>query len=113
MQSFVPTIVAVSLPLSALWASANTNNIHIANPDLRVHRAIPVGASDLASAKAYGSNKTDHSSIINSDTLIDDGSQCLTTPRKRGQYSPAEPDLEMQKLGNGVHIDRSYGVRSN
>lgn len=106
VETFVPTVVALSLPLSAMWAAAKTNHVHIAKPDRRHHHAIPVG---LASAKAYGVTVTD-----GSDTLIDDDSTTLTSTSKWGPLGGSpKPDVEMQKFGDGVHVDRTYSVRSD
>ena len=116
MGSFVPTVVAISLPLSAMWAAVNNSNVHIANANSRVHRAIPVGGPDLASGKAYGTNKETFSdSIKTTDTLVDDGgsSTGLTTPKRKARFSKEDDDLEMQRVGEGVQVDRSYSVRSD
>ena len=50
--SFVPTVVALSLPLSAMWAAVNTSNFHIANEPraaaLPYSRFMNYWATDLA-----------------------------------------------------------------
>ena len=98
-----------------MWAAVNTNNVQIANPKARAHRAIPVGVEDLESGKAYGSSKDNYrSTITTSDTLFDDDSTALTTPGKKTRFSDEGADHEMQKMGEGgVKVDRTYSVRSD
>ena len=93
-----------------MWAAVNNNNVHIANAKSRGHRIIPVGGPDLASGKAYGSNMSD--SVKTDDTLVEDESTRLT-PKKKTRFSTTDEDLEMQKLGDGVQVDRTYSVRSD
>ena len=93
-----------------MWASANTNNVNIAKCSDRNQRFIPVGASDIASGKTYGSKDTSTSNT--SDTLVDDEATGLT-PRRPQQSPTSTTDLEMQKLGQGVQVDRTYSVRSD
>ncbi|KAK5114085.1 hypothetical protein LTR62_002654 [Meristemomyces frigidus] len=140
IQSFVPTIVAVFLPLSGMWASTQTNSSKLIRSDSRFRRAIPVGATDLSSAKAYGSGKAVSDGT---DTLVEDDEDdgldtthghyaCSTSPdggkmtirsksRSQGQGQHAGDgksnfgeDLEMQAFGkNEVVVDRTYSVRSD
>lgn len=108
MQIFGPTVVALCLPLSAMWAAANTNNVHIADPDPQHRRVIPIGQKDLASGKAYGGTST-----TTSDTPIDDDSTIATSPTKgTGFNKTSQSDLEMQKLEDGVQGGRTDNVRS-
>lgn len=105
IQSFVPVIVALSLPLSGMWAAVNTNNIHIANPDPRKHRVIPLGVSTTT----YGGSSTTRPSATS--TYYDDEKYGLTTsPRQAGRL---ESDLEMQRISDGVNVERTYSVRSD
>lgn len=115
MQSFVPTIVALSLPLSAMWAAVNTTKIHIADADVRFDRSIPVGVDSLASATAYGTNKKSFNTLDGAtDTLVDNEStRHLTSPQRRMEPATSRFDLEMQKLEDGVRVGRSYSVRSD
>ena len=83
LQSLVQTVVAIFLPLSGMWASAQTNDDKVVRPDARFHRAIPVGATDLSSAKAYGSTKTTDTTLVENDFDSDSG---------RYQYTAASSD---------------------
>lgn len=109
VQSFSPTVVALMLPLSAMWAAANTNNIHIADSDPQHRHAIPIGRRNLASGKAYGVTSTNMS-----DTLIDDASSLANSPSKEAGFTKTwQPDLEMMKLCEGAQVDRHHGVIAN
>ncbi|KAK5135897.1 hypothetical protein LTR08_004547 [Meristemomyces frigidus] len=113
INSFVPTVVAVFLPLSGMWASASTGKDKLARPDKRQHRAIPVGATDLSSAKAYGSAKsadTADSTLIGDDDIEHAGDKYLASA---AHGRAVEADLEMQQLNSGVVVDRTYSVRSD
>lgn len=105
MQSFGPTVVALMSPLSAMWAAANTNNIHIANSDPQHHRTIPIGRTNLASGKAYGATSTNMSS-----TLIDDTSTDTSTLANSPSKETWQTDLEMQKMCGAVQVDRHCDV---
>ena len=109
--SFVPTVVALSLPLSAMWAAVNTSNFHIANSDPRQRRQFPIGGPDLASGKAYGKHEYFTSTTNTNSTLVDDESHALTSTSRKPQ-SRNSHDLEMQKMSEGVQIDRTYSVRT-
>ncbi|KAK3673448.1 pheromone alpha factor receptor [Recurvomyces mirabilis] len=85
LQSLVQTVVAIFLPLSGMWASAQTGDDKVIRPDARFHRAIPVGATDLSSAKAYGSTKTNDTT----DTLVENDFDSETG---RYQYTAASGD---------------------
>lgn len=106
VQSFVPAIVAVSLPLSGMWAAVKTENFHIANANPRKHRVVPLGASD----QTYGGSSSKGPSTTSMN--YDDDKCGLTTPRKADRYN-SEADLEMQRMGDGVNVERSYSVRSD
>ena len=114
INSFVPTVVAVFLPLSGMWASASTNNEKLARSDDRYHRAIPVGTITLSSAKAYGSGKsadTVGSTLIGDDD-IEHSPKKFVISEAHG-HDAVEHDLEMQQLRSGVVVDRTYSVRSD
>ena len=117
-----------------MWASVQTNNAKLVRPDSRFHRAIPVGASDLSSAKAYGGSSSAKTSGTADTTVIDDddcvypgrnssggrgkimargGRAGVVTPANDGAEMMGEEDLEMQRLKNGVVVDRTYSVRSD
>ncbi|KAK0267764.1 pheromone alpha factor receptor [Friedmanniomyces endolithicus] len=130
INSLVPTVVAIFLPLSGMWASAQTANEKLVRSKSRFHRAVPVGATELSSAKAYGSTKTSDTA----DTLIDDdldeddntaaayhhhGSGRSRTTAMRSEDTP-RGGVEMgmvedpQRLKTGaVVVDRTYSVRSD
>ncbi|KAK1065347.1 pheromone alpha factor receptor [Friedmanniomyces endolithicus] len=130
INSLVPTVVAIFLPLSGMWANAQTANEKLVRSESRFHRAVPVGATDLSSAKAYGSTKTSDTA----DTLIDDdldeddntaaayhhhGSGRSRTTAMRSDDLP-RGGVEMgmvedpQRLKTGaVVVDRTYSVRSD
>lgn len=106
VQSFVPVVVAISLPLSGMWATVNTDNIHIANPNPRKHRRVPLGASSISkgsSSKGPPSTSTYH----------EDVKYGLTTPTKKISRPNSDVELEMQKIRNGVNVERTYSVRSD
>jgi hypothetical protein len=120
----VPTVVAVFLPLSGMWASAHTTNSNIACSSgmaavgIKNSHAVPVGGSDLTSAKAYGSTKgsgTD-SGFTADSTLYDD--EASLAPNHRHRENPEmqqlHGDVEMQRFKDrsGVVVDRTYSVRS-
>ena len=112
--SFVPTVVAISLPLSAMWAAVNTGHVHLEGPTPRARRVIPLAPSDLASGKSYGDKKdTFGESTKTTDSAIDDSSSTgLTTPRHKARFTPPDDDLEMQTVTEGVHVNRTFSVRS-
>ena len=99
-----------------MWASASTNNEKLVRSDDRHHhRVIPVGATDLSSAKAYsGGGKTADTAA---STLIGDEDIEHGGKRYMGGAEPAtitiDDDLEMQQARSGVVVDRSYSVRSD
>ena len=97
-----------------MWATASTNNEKLARADDRYHRAIPVGATDLSSAKAYGSGKsadTAGSTLIGDDD-IEHSPKRYVISEAHG-HQTVEDDLEMQQLRSGVVVDRTYSVRSD
>ncbi|KAK5112086.1 hypothetical protein LTR85_011667 [Meristemomyces frigidus] len=133
INSFVPTIVAVFLPLSGMWASAHVVHEKLGRSDNRYHRAIPVGATNLSSAKAYGSAKSTGADTAD-DTLIGDdemelrGSSSNSNSQKHQHTMMVSPnsggsghggddtDLKMQQLKGSdgvVVVDRTYSVRSD
>lgn len=101
------TVVALSLPLSAMWATANTNQRQITKL-LRQH--LPVGAADLVKADTVD----DYTGTDKSGNLVGD------SPGKV-DYIPGdiEKGHEMQQVGNGrngdggVQVERAYCVRSD
>ncbi|KAK5170496.1 pheromone alpha factor receptor [Saxophila tyrrhenica] len=107
LTSVPPTIVAISLPLSAMWATANTNNRHAASSDRRAQ--IPLGGSDFA--KKPGGKGSYYTDTETTGTLVGD------SPRK-GHFEGSvregerEQDLEMQSLGRerglGVQVERAF-----
>ncbi|KAK4546807.1 hypothetical protein LTR36_001539 [Oleoguttula mirabilis] len=140
INSFVPTVVAVFLPLSGMWASAHVIHQKPRRDDGRYHRAIPVGATDLSSAQAYGSAKSMGTADTADDTLIGDdeielrGSSSTSNKQQHTMHamtvSPSsggggssghsgmhgvDEDLEMQQLKSEgvVVVDRTYSVRSD
>lgn len=122
-----------------MWASAHVINEKLVRSD-KYHRAIPVGATNLSSAKAYGSSKSTGADTAD-DTLIGDddieglrGSPqqhrlqhmaMVSRPNGAGSTGSGlsnhgrdvDDDLEMQQLkgpGDGVVVvDRTYSVRSD
>ncbi|KAI6801960.1 hypothetical protein KC332_g3627 [Hortaea werneckii] len=136
INSFVPVVVAISLPLSGMWATAQTDRAKLVRSRAAAgHRAIPVGATDLSSAKAYGSTKS--SGMDTADTLIadyssydverdgelyqDSGSDRLAGSPSKGSAEAsatvvggrADGGVEMEQLKHGVVVDRTYSVRSD
>lgn len=86
-----------------MWAAVNTDNIHIASPDPRKHRVIPLGAS----TNTYGGSSKGPSTT---STYYGDEKYGLTTPSRTGRV---DSDLEMQKINDGVNVERTYSVRSD
>ncbi|TKA73214.1 hypothetical protein B0A55_07771 [Friedmanniomyces simplex] len=137
INSLVPTVVAIFLPLSGMWASAQTANAKLVRSDSRFHRAVPIGATDLSSAKAYGSTKTTDTADTLVDNDYDDNNNTTTTPYHHGgrtkttatrsednprvgggagpEMSMVEDPTELQRLkgGGAVVVDRTYSVRSD
>jgi len=119
INSFVPTVVAVFLPLSGMWASAQTTHNKLVHTSDRVHRAIPVGHTDLSSIKAYGNAKS--SGTDTADTLIGDydlehghGGVGAHSPSASGSGSGGAADtLEMEQMKSDIVVDRTYSVRSD
>lgn len=130
IRSFVKTLVAIFLPLSSMWASANTNSKHAASPELPIacHGAGPAGSSDMNS---YNSNKKLLNSLT-TDTLIDGDDSLDGSPLNEKKYEPRyekgatavsgnresclsdfDHDLEMQKPVRSIQVDRSYTVSSD
>lgn len=89
-----------------MWAAVNTDNIHIASPDSRKHRVVPVGGFN----DSYGGSSATKG-ISTSSTYYDDDKYGLTTvsPKKGG----SNHDLEMQRIRDGVSVERTYSVRSD
>lgn len=119
INSFVPTVVAVFLPLSGMWATATTTDRKSARSN--EHRTLPVGVSEYSSTgKSYGST-TESGGTDKTDTLVDDDEREMIsihhndTPMKNTAAAQrslfAGMDLEEQK--NHVLVDRTYSVRSD
>ncbi|KAK3686906.1 pheromone alpha factor receptor [Vermiconidia calcicola] len=96
MGTFVPVVVAITLPLSAMWAAVNANQLHVANSNSRnaLRHQVPLGAPDHVRGKEHGSG---YDTANTTSTLVDDD------------------DVEMQKMGvgGGVEVHRTYSVRSD
>ncbi|KAK3059332.1 hypothetical protein LTR53_020410, partial [Teratosphaeriaceae sp. CCFEE 6253] len=106
-----------------MWASAQTASEKLVRSDTRFHRAIPIGATDLSSAKAYGiSTKTTDTAdtLIDDDDAGDDDSRSGSVPYRglghghgRGTRSHDSPrDVEMAEEAplpgpKGVVVDRT------
>jgi len=109
-----------------MWASANTTNRKLAGD--AAHRAVPVGGSDLASAKAYGTLTEDSfmKDLDTNATLVDDrelyGGSVVSGGSMKGVKSSNEKvdedeDLEMQQVGRGgggsrIGVSRTFSIRS-
>lgn len=95
------------------------------------HRAIPVGHSDFTTGggSSHGGTKKQLLDDSTSDTLINrtPSSSCNKSPTKyearneprvsvtgghRNSYLSDGADLELGKLGNNIHVDKSYTVLS-
>ncbi|WPH02322.1 Hypothetical protein R9X50_00518500 [Acrodontium crateriforme] len=103
INSFVPTIVAIFLPLSGMWASANTSNRRIVTEN-RNARAVPVSVSEPA---ASGDNSRKEKYLYGDTAVETFGSE---TDIEKG-YSPTLVNMQMHPA-KGVYVDRSYSVRS-
>jgi pheromone alpha factor receptor len=106
------TIVALSLPLSAMWATANTSNRNLSHDRKKAGHRLPIGASEFSTGKPYGGSYSD---TTTSATLVsgDDDKCALNSPARKARFD-VDPDLEMQELGRGgVHVERSYSVRTD
>jgi hypothetical protein len=94
------------------------------------HRAIPVGHTDFTTGDdSYSSKKklidsdTIDTLVANSPTSLDQHSPSKFEPRNeprvsvtggnRESYLSDVDDLEMQKIGRNIQVDRSYTVRSD
>lgn len=108
VHSFVPFIVAISLPLSGMWAAVNTENVHIANPDPRKHRVVNLGPS-----KTSFTGISMKKGPSTTSTYYDDDKYGLTASPSRTDAVDGDPDLEMGKIGDGVNVKRTYSVRSD
>lgn len=84
---------------------------------------IPVGSSNLASAKAYGTLASSEGGTVGTNTtqtsaLVDDRELYGSVDEadvKGGSRSEVDDDLEMQQLEHGVgvsDVSRTYSVRS-
>jgi pheromone alpha factor receptor len=127
----VPTVVAVFLPLSGMWASAQTDQARLIRSNDARHRQIPVGATNLSSAKAYGTTTTKNTVTVGtSDTLVADdkdgsdlelgypvgrASSSRVGKHMRGSGDDDVPlGVEAHELKNDVVVvDRTYSVRSD
>ncbi len=111
-QGFAPTVVALSLPLSAMWATANANNAHAAADRHNPNRFAAVAPPDFGQGKRFGETITTATTM--SDTLIDTDSNSPLTWKREARNSDAKNDVEMQRPGGGgVHVNRTYSVRSD
>jgi len=130
--SFVETFVAIFLPLSSMWASANVNSKHIAMPNENYanHRVVPVGHVEFTDGDDYygskkvlitddTSNGRQSASYPGSPTKYEKHPEARIEPRisvtnaNRASYISDVDDLEMQRFAHGIHVDRSYTVRSD
>lgn len=132
LNSFIPTVVAIFLPLSSLWASANVSHRRMTDD---AHRAIPVGGSDFASATAYGTLSADSGAKHTTDsddtqasTLVDirelyeipGGAALDGSVRQRSADADGDIniDLEKQQLKRGkggavIDVSRTFSIRSD
>lgn len=110
----MPVVVAVFLPLSAIWASTSTSgNVNIAAPKQWQQRR-------TATSESTGtSNEKKLLDTAGTDTLVADGraeSFSGASPQKHGHHATAERDsidLEMAKMGHSISIKHSYSVRTD
>nr|POF11614.1 pheromone alpha factor receptor [Quercus suber] len=119
LATFVDTSVAIFLPLSGMWASANTNNAIAANAANR--RAVPVGASDQScyyshpsSGKRLVSNCGTDASSFSDDKDLEKGpalppSSYNTVPDNGRHQHQHQQDADANH--EGTLNDRSYQVR--
>lgn len=114
----MPAVVAVFLPLSAIWASTSTNgNINIAAPQQWQHRP------SAGSSAQYGRSCDKQlltATVQSADTYGADGraeSFSGASPKKYGHSATVERDsidLEMAKVGGqNIQINRTYNVRTD
>nr|OQO29492.1 hypothetical protein B0A51_03020 [Rachicladosporium sp. CCFEE 5018] len=132
LGSFVETLVAIFLPLSSMWASTDVKSRRVAMPaNNPAHRAIPVGHSAYTTDDGYSSKRklvdddtvdtlvassqTPTSSHHNSPVKLEARGEpkVSVTAGHRESYMSDTDDLEMQKIGQNVRVDRSYTVRSD
>jgi hypothetical protein len=95
-----------------MWATANTSNRNLAHDRKKAAHRLPVGASEFSIGKPYGGSYSD---TTTSATLVsgDDDKCALNSPARKARFD-VDPDLEMQELGRGgVHVERSYSVRTD
>ena len=123
ITSFVPTVVAISLPLSAMWAAVNTSHAHIATPQVDNPRAIPVGNPNLDTGKSDTCSCGKSSMLFTNSTLVDDDSTKGLNSRRGWSAAKSDSgnggsnDVEMGTLTDDrigtVYIDRTYTVTSD
>jgi pheromone alpha factor receptor len=123
ITSFVPTVVAISLPLSAMWAAVNTSHAHIATSHVDNPRAIPVGNPNLGTDKSDCCSCGKNSMLFTNSTLVDDESSKGLNSRRAWSAARSDSgnggsnDLEMGRLTDArcgtVYIDRTYTVTSD
>lgn len=123
ITSFVPTVVAITLPLSAMWAAVNTSHAHLATPHKDSPGHILVGNPNL-DTKSSGCSCGKNSTLFTNTTLIDDKSSGGASPKRGWSMARSsngnggDRDLEMGRLtddrglGNVV-VDRTYTVTSD
>lgn len=134
LGSMVETLVVIFLPLSSMWASSNVKSKNIGMPmnEKSRHCIVPVGHSDFntGAGSSYNCSKKQLMDDSTIDTLVNrtPSSNYNKSPSK---YEPrSEPrvsvtaghrmsylsengdDLELGKLGNNIHVDKSYTVLS-
>lgn len=120
--SFVPMVVAISLPLSAMWAAVNTSHAKIVTPHTDKAGAIPVGNPNLDTKQSETCSCGKNSIIFTNSTLVDDDSSKGLNSRRNWSTAKSDSgkrsnDLEMGRSteeGPGtVYVDRTYTVTSD
>ena len=117
----MPLLVAVFLPLSAIWASTNTTkNINIAAPyqwrKQNLRKSMTADSNNYTNEKGHlTSNSTTGGTLV--DERNESFSGASPSSKKAGMGHKATTsrdsiDLELEKGDHRIHVDHSYSVRS-
>ena len=100
-----------------MWASANTAHHKLGDDSKR----LPIGGSDLAGAKAYGtlsgSSRTKGSDTTQASTLVGDQELFIMSGGSVDGSKASEmddPEKQMQQVRNGhvIDVSRTFSIRS-
>lgn len=105
-------IVAIFLPLSAMWASTNVSNSNIAAPFLGSG-----GASTPTDRSNRSTGVRGFSTTIGTLDTLTNNTGSSSTVKEPGAHITVRPsgdsiDLELEMIGRSINVTRTYSINS-